>query len=146
MPDNFVPTNIDYIRILPEIILTVTGLLVMFLEAILKESQKRIFAPLALLGLVAAMAGAITANSNPGVSFNDMVVVDGFATPADLVAYYQQNFGPTIMAYRSLGDDAARRAEFDDALLSLATRANLAPAGEPARWEFEYALIVAKRG
>ena len=73
-------------------------------------------------------------------------VVDGHATPEALVAFYQQNFGPTIMAYRSLGDDAARRAEFDEALLELATRANLAPAGEHARWEFEYALIVATRG
>jgi NADH-quinone oxidoreductase subunit N len=80
MPDNFIPTGIDYLRILPEIILTITGLLIMFLEAILKDSQKKVFAPLSLLGLVGALAGAIYANGNPGNSFNDMVVVDGFAT------------------------------------------------------------------
>ena len=72
--------------------------------------------------------------------------VGGFATPEELVAFYQQNFGPTIMAYRSLGDDTARRAELDAALLDWARRGNLAGPGEDARWEFEYALIVATRG
>jgi NADH-quinone oxidoreductase subunit N len=74
------PTGLDYIRILPEIILTITGVLIMFLEAILKDSQKRIFAPLAALGLAAALGGAVMANNQQGISFNDMVIVDGFAT------------------------------------------------------------------
>jgi ubiquinone/menaquinone biosynthesis C-methylase UbiE len=72
--------------------------------------------------------------------------VEHFPTPAALVEYYQSNFGPTIMAYKNIGDDAARRAELDAALLDLATRSNLADAGEPARWEFAYVLVVAKRG
>jgi ubiquinone/menaquinone biosynthesis C-methylase UbiE len=71
--------------------------------------------------------------------------VDGFATPEELVGFYRENFGPTIMAYRSVGDDAARRAALDEALLSLATRANLAAPGEHARWAFEYVVIVATR-
>jgi NADH-quinone oxidoreductase subunit N len=74
------PVGVDYLRIAPEIILTITGVLIMFLEAILKDAQKRVFAPLSLLGLVAALIGAIAANGSPGTSFNDMVVVDGFAT------------------------------------------------------------------
>jgi NADH-quinone oxidoreductase subunit N len=80
VPDNFIPTGTDYLRILPEIILTITGLLIMFLEAALKDTQKRIFAPLTALGLVAALAGAIAANGQQGTSFSDMIVVDGFAT------------------------------------------------------------------
>jgi 2-polyprenyl-6-hydroxyphenyl methylase/3-demethylubiquinone-9 3-methyltransferase len=71
--------------------------------------------------------------------------VDGFATPAALVDYYRQNFGPTIMAYRSIGDDAERRAELDGALLDLATRSNSAGEGQPARYAFEYATVVARR-
>src|SRR3954453_4651703 len=46
-------------------------------------------------------------------------VVDAFATPEGLVAYYRDNFGPTIVAYRTVGDDAPRRAELDAALLDL---------------------------
>ncbi|WCB94251.1 hypothetical protein DSM104299_02981 [Baekduia alba] len=72
-------------------------------------------------------------------------VVDTFATPAALVAFYRENFGPTIMTYRSLGDDAERRAALDAALLDLATRSNSAAAGARARYEFEYVLVVARR-
>jgi NADH-quinone oxidoreductase subunit N len=74
------PTSPEYFRILPEIILTIFGTIIMFFEAILKDSQKRIFAPLSLIGLTAAMAGAIAANGSPGTAFHDMLVIDGFAT------------------------------------------------------------------
>src|SRR3954451_14573792 len=47
----------------------------------------------------------------------DVQVVDAFATPEALVEFYTANFGPTIMAYKSIGDDAERRAAFDAALL-----------------------------
>jgi ubiquinone/menaquinone biosynthesis C-methylase UbiE len=74
-----------------------------------------------------------------------ILVVDHFPTPEALVAFYQQNFGPTIAAYDALGDDAQRRAELDAALLDLATRTNAAGPGEPARWDFEWALVRARR-
>ena len=80
MPDNFMPSAVDYIRVLPEIVLTIAGTLIMLLEALLKESQKKIFAPFAALSLIVAGAGAIYANGSPGLSFNDMIVVDSFAT------------------------------------------------------------------
>src|SRR5580698_3584767 len=80
VPDNFMPTQVDYIRILPELILTIAGVVIMFLEAILKDSQKRIFAPLTALFLAGALAAAVMANNSPGTSFNDMVIVDDFAT------------------------------------------------------------------
>jgi 2-polyprenyl-6-hydroxyphenyl methylase/3-demethylubiquinone-9 3-methyltransferase len=71
--------------------------------------------------------------------------VDHFATPAELIVYYKENFGPTIMAYKSLADDPERTAELDAALLDFATRMNLAGSGEPARFEFEYVVVVARR-
>ena len=80
MSDSFIPAFAEYIRILPEIILTLTGTLIMFLEAIVSGSARRIFAPLALAGLAAALAGAVIANGNPGPAFHDLIVVDGFAT------------------------------------------------------------------
>ncbi len=80
MPDSFMPSRVDYLRILPEIILTFTGTLIMLMEAMRKEKQARMFAPVTALGLIAALVAAIAANGSPGVSFNDMLIVDGFAT------------------------------------------------------------------
>jgi len=78
--DSFVPTGAEYLRILPEIVLTIAGTLIMFLEAALKNRQKRILAPLSLLALAAAMVAAIDADNLPGQAFHDMIVVDGFTT------------------------------------------------------------------
>ena len=80
MPDNFFPTSADYLRLLPEMILTLFGLLIIFLEAILSDWQKRVFAPIAVTGLAAAMVGAIAAYGDPGTAFHAMLIVDGFAT------------------------------------------------------------------
>ncbi len=80
MPDSLFPTSAEYFRILPEIILTLVGTLIMFLEAVLKGEQKRIFAPVSLAGLAAALYASVAANNDPGFAFHDMLVVDGFAT------------------------------------------------------------------
>ena len=80
MSDSFMPTSGEYIRVLPEIILTLAATLIMFLEALLKDRQKGILTPLAILGLLGALVGAVAANGNPGPAFHDMIVVDGFAT------------------------------------------------------------------
>ncbi len=80
MPDNFFPTSAEYFRILPEIILTLAGVLIMFLEAVLPERLKGIFAPITVAGLAAALLAAIAANGDPGAAFHDMLIIDGFAT------------------------------------------------------------------
>ena len=81
MLDNFLPTSSEYIRILPEIILTLVGVLIMFLEAVIKdENKKGIFAPLTIAGLVAALIGSLMANGESGPAFQNMLIVDGFAT------------------------------------------------------------------
>jgi hypothetical protein len=79
------------------------------------------------------------------LAFTPMVQDVHFDTPAALVAYYQTYFGPTIMTYRSIAGDPERTAALDAALLELATRMNLAADGEPARYEFEYVIVVARR-
>jgi ubiquinone/menaquinone biosynthesis C-methylase UbiE len=71
--------------------------------------------------------------------------VDHFATPDAIVAYYRQHFGPTIMAYASMTDDPERTAALDTALLDFATRMNLGAPDGPAHYEFEYAVVVARR-
>ncbi|HEV7495502.1 class I SAM-dependent methyltransferase [Baekduia sp.] len=71
--------------------------------------------------------------------------VDHFATPEALIDYYRENFGPTIMAYKSLAGDPEQTAALDAALMDFAVRMNLAGPGEPARYEFEYMIVVARR-
>jgi ubiquinone/menaquinone biosynthesis C-methylase UbiE len=72
-------------------------------------------------------------------------VVDHFATPEDLVAYYKRHFGPTIAAYKNVADDPARTAELDAAFLGFARETNQAPPGQPARYAFEYLLVIARK-
>ena len=71
--------------------------------------------------------------------------IRAFATPEDLVTFYRDNFGPTLAAYRATADDPGRRAELDARFGAYARDENRAPAGEPARYEFEYLLVVARR-
>jgi len=80
VPDSFMPTSAEYFRILPEIVLTIAGTLIMFLAALLKERQKGILAPITLVGFAAAMAASVAAYTDPGTAFHDMIVVDGFTT------------------------------------------------------------------
>ncbi len=77
---SFLPSSAEYVRILPEIILTLVAVLIMFLEAVLDDNQKGIFAPLSILGLGGAAAGAFMASGDPGPAFQNMLMVDGFAT------------------------------------------------------------------
>ena len=75
----------------------------------------------------------------------EVQIVDRFATPEALIDYYRENFGPTIMAYKSLAGDAEKIAALDAALMDFAVRMNLGGPDEPARYEFEYAVVVARR-
>ncbi|BDC52673.1 NADH-quinone oxidoreductase subunit N [Bryobacterales bacterium F-183] len=80
MPTNFMPSTEEYFRILPELILTLAGVLIMFLEALRKEGQKSNAGGVTLATLVAALIAAVMAGGSPGPAFHDMVFVDGFGT------------------------------------------------------------------
>ena len=70
----------DYIRILPEIVLTLFGLIVMFVDPLLPE--KRNVKPLgiiALIGSLGAVAASIYQMRYPGPAFWNFVVVDNFS-------------------------------------------------------------------
>ncbi len=76
------PTAADYIRILPEIVLTVWGVLVMFIEAMLPAGRSRkglgIFAA---LGVLVALAATDCQAQPPyaGFGFGNMIRVDHFS-------------------------------------------------------------------
>ncbi len=81
MPANFLPTAAEYLRILPEIILTVAGVIVMLLEAIRDENEESGLIPgVTLVAMLAALGAALVAHMNAGMAFQGMIVVDGFAT------------------------------------------------------------------
>jgi NADH-quinone oxidoreductase subunit N len=72
MPVNFMPSGEDYLRFLPEIIMTVMGTLFMVIEGILGEEDARkgnIFGSLTLATLIAALVAAVYANGLPGKAF-----------------------------------------------------------------------------
>lgn len=79
MSASFVPTGSDYVRLLPEIVLSVFGILVMMLEAVSK-GKRAYLAYIALSGIVIAFVLNIAAYNNPGTAFQQMVVVDAYAT------------------------------------------------------------------
>lgn len=80
MPVNFIPSGPEYLRILPELILTLAGTLIMVLEGMRGDRELRIIPALTFFSLVAALAGAFAAHSAPGAAFQQMLIVDGFAT------------------------------------------------------------------
>ena len=74
------PTSVDYIRILPEIVLTAFGLLVMFLDPLLPENRNvKPLGIISLIGALAAVGASIFQMQHPGPAFWNFVVVDNFS-------------------------------------------------------------------
>ncbi len=69
----------DLIRILPELILTAAGTVVMLLGAFQKPGSRRGASTLALLGLLGAAAAVVYQRRNPGPAFGGMVEMDAFS-------------------------------------------------------------------
>ena len=74
------PQAADYIRILPEIVLSVFGMIIMLLDPVMDErrSQKAL-GSIALLGSLAALAATWYQAQFPGLGFWNMVQVDSFS-------------------------------------------------------------------
>ena len=68
------------------------------------------------------------------------VVVDAFETGAEFRDYFKACYGPTIVAYRALGEDAGRVAALDQALADLGDRAL-----DDGRMHWEYLVVTAVR-
>jgi NADH-quinone oxidoreductase subunit N len=74
------PQSADYVRILPEIVLSVFGIVVMMLEPLLEEKAgQKILGLIALLGTLAALGATCFMAQSPGLGFWNMVQVDGFS-------------------------------------------------------------------
>jgi NADH-quinone oxidoreductase subunit N len=80
LPDSFAPSAVEFLRFLPEVILTLVATLIMVLTALVQSRGQRALAYLSLTGFGVALGGAVVAHANPGPAFRDMLIVDGFAT------------------------------------------------------------------
>ena len=74
------PLRADYVRILPEIVLSVFGMIVMLLEPLLDEDKsQKLPGLIALGGTVAALGATWLMAQSPGLAFWNMIQVDGFS-------------------------------------------------------------------
>ena len=70
---------IDFIAILPEIVLTVTALIVLAADLALRGDAKQFVNPVAVLGTLGAIAATVPLWGDERVTFGTMYVVDDFA-------------------------------------------------------------------
>ena len=74
-----IPT-VDYIRILPELVLSVTGIMIMLADPVLSpEGNKKILGFIALAGVVAGLMATVIQAQTYGDAFSNMVRVDTFS-------------------------------------------------------------------
>jgi NADH-quinone oxidoreductase subunit N len=75
-----VPQAADYIRFLPEIVLTVFGLAIMVIDPLMdSRHSQRPLGTVALLGSLAALVATWFQSQNPGLGFCNMIQVDAFS-------------------------------------------------------------------
>ncbi len=74
------PQLVDYIRILPEIVLSIFGMIIMLLDPLVDDrASQKILGIVALIGSLAAIAASIYQAQFPGLGFWEMVRVDSFS-------------------------------------------------------------------
>ncbi len=76
--NNLFPTGVEYARVLPEIILTLVGTLIMFMEAVRGNNRNPMMGVVAIAGLIGAAVAA--AMSSQGPAFHNMLIIDGLST------------------------------------------------------------------
>ena len=74
------PPNVDYVRILPELVLSVFGMLIMVLDPLIDEYKAaKTLGAVALAGAAASLAAVYVQAQAPGEAFSHMVRVDNFS-------------------------------------------------------------------
>lgn len=74
------PAAADYVRVLPEIVLSIFGMAIMLIDPVVdEEKSQRLLGGLGLAGTVAALLATWAMAQSPGFAFWNMVRVDGFS-------------------------------------------------------------------
>jgi len=76
----FAPAAVEWLRLLPEILLVAAGTTVLVLEGVTGGRAGRQLGRLSLAALAGALLAAVAASRSPGPAFSGMVAADGFAT------------------------------------------------------------------
>jgi 2-polyprenyl-6-hydroxyphenyl methylase/3-demethylubiquinone-9 3-methyltransferase len=71
--------------------------------------------------------------------------VEEAQSPEEYYRLFRKTFGPVVAVHASLRDRPESAAELDRAFLGFATRANRGPRRGPARYEYEYLLVIARK-
>lgn len=80
MLGNFQPHLVEYLRFLPEILLTIFGIVIFMLEAGSPRGNKRILGAIGLTGIAGAFVANIWAAFNCGPAFQNMIANDNYGT------------------------------------------------------------------
>ncbi len=115
MSGNWVPEAADIIRILPEIVLTVTAAAFMVL-APLVAAHRRLFGHLSIAALAAAMLLAANTATFPGPAFSGLLMADRFAA-FFRVLMMAAGILTVLSSYRLLAREGAETAEYHALLL-----------------------------
>jgi len=74
------PPTEDYLRILPELVLSVFGMIVMFVDPLIDEDRnQKPLGTIALIGTLAALLSTFVMANHTGLAFSGMVSVDSFS-------------------------------------------------------------------
>jgi NADH-quinone oxidoreductase subunit N len=74
------PQSADYIRVLPEIVLAIFGMVVMVLEPLIdEEKSQKVLGGIALVGALAGLGATWFMAQSPGMAFWNTVQIDGFS-------------------------------------------------------------------
>src|SRR6202795_3606133 len=77
---SMLPQGADYMRILPELVLSIFGMLIMVVDPLLAEDNShQALGTIALIGTLAALASTFWMAQYPGTAFWNMVRVEGFS-------------------------------------------------------------------
>jgi ubiquinone/menaquinone biosynthesis C-methylase UbiE len=71
--------------------------------------------------------------------------VEQAESPQEYYELFRKTFGPVVAIYASLADQSERVAELDRAFFDFVSRANRGPRGGPARYWYEYLLVIARK-
>ncbi|MGH9106162.1 MAG: class I SAM-dependent methyltransferase [Acidimicrobiales bacterium] len=99
--------------------------------------------PPILWGLEGHLLGLLSDKVEEVKTCRDTVTVDRFSSPEEFRDYFKARYGPTVAAYRAIGDDADRAAALDRDLAKLARRHDRGTGATVMDWE--YLLATARK-
>lgn len=75
-----IPSGVEYIRILPELVLSVFGIVIMLLDPILEDRRsEKVLGAIALIGSLAAIVATVLQGEYPGFAFWNFIQVNTFS-------------------------------------------------------------------